>query len=91
MSRRLRSGVRYRLAVLIALVVVVWVPLAGRAPAQNSDSLDQIKQRQDETTAEIAQARQELQSLQSQHQDLQVSVNSLTDQLTAANARLAQA
>ena len=76
---------------LIALVALVTVPLAARAPAQQSDKLGEIQKKQTENTAEIEDAENELQGIQAQRQELQLSIQTLGDQLAQANDQLAQA
>ena len=91
MQSRLRSAVHSRLAVFLALVAFLTVPFAARAPAQQSDKLGEIQRKQTENSSAIEDAKQELEGIQSQRQDLQVAIQGLTGQLSAANDRLVQA
>jgi murein DD-endopeptidase MepM/ murein hydrolase activator NlpD len=91
MQSRLRSAAHFRLAVFLALVAFVTVPFAARAPAQQSDKLGEIQKKQAETTSAIDDAKKELAGIQNQRQDLQVAIQGLAAQLSAANDRLAQA
>jgi murein DD-endopeptidase MepM/ murein hydrolase activator NlpD len=90
MQSRLRSAAHVRLAVFLALVAFVTVPLAPRASAQQ-DKLGDIRKKQTENTNQIATAEKELQGIQSQRQLLQISIQQLAGQLAEANERLAQA
>ena len=91
MQSRLRSAAHSRLAVFLALVAFVTVPFAARAPAQQSDKLGEIQKKQDENSTEIEDAKQELAGIQSQRQELQLAIQGLTGDLSAANDRLVQA
>jgi murein DD-endopeptidase MepM/ murein hydrolase activator NlpD len=91
MQSRLRSAAHVRLAVFLALVAFVTVPLAPRASGQQSDKLGDIRKKQTENTNQIATAEQELQGIQSQRQQLQISIQQLAGQLAEANDRLAKA
>jgi murein DD-endopeptidase MepM/ murein hydrolase activator NlpD len=91
MQSRHRSAAHFRLAVFLALVAFVTVPFAARAPAQQSGKLGDIQKKQEENTSDIEAAKKELQTIQSQRQELQASIQSLAGQLSSANDRLAQA
>jgi murein DD-endopeptidase MepM/ murein hydrolase activator NlpD len=77
--------------VFLALVAFVTVPFAAPAPAQQSDKLGEIQKKQAETSSEIEDARKEIEAIQAQRQELQLALQSLAGQLSAANDRLVQA
>ena len=91
MQSRLRSAAHVRLAVFLALVAFVTVPLAPRASAQQSDKLGDIRKKQTENTTRSPPPRKSCQGIQSQRQLLQISIQQLAGQLAEANERLAQA
>src|ERR1700694_639803 len=91
MQSRLRSAVHFRLAVFLAVVAFVTVPFAARATAQQSDKLGDIQRQQAENGTEIEAAKQQLAGMQSQRQELQLAIQGLTGDLSAANDRLVKA
>jgi murein DD-endopeptidase MepM/ murein hydrolase activator NlpD len=92
MQSPLRSAVpARRLVVFLALVAFVMVPFAPHAPAQQGDKLGEIQEKQAENSAEIENAKKELEGIQSQRQELQLTIQSLTGDLSAANDRLGRA
>jgi murein DD-endopeptidase MepM/ murein hydrolase activator NlpD len=91
MQSRFRSAVHVRLAVFLALVAFVTVPFPARASAQQSDKLGEIQRKQDENTSQIDDAEKELEGIQGQRQQLQLSIQGLAGELSLANDRLSQA
>lgn len=91
MQSRLRSAAHVRLAVFLALVAFVTVPLAPRASGQQSDKLGDIRKKQTENTNQIDAAEKELNGIQARRRLLQISINELAAQLAEANERLVQA
>jgi murein DD-endopeptidase MepM/ murein hydrolase activator NlpD len=89
MQWRLRPAVFFRFLLLFTLVASATVPLAARGSAQSSDKLDDIRQKQTETTTEIQAAEQELLGIRDQRQQLEVSLAQFTAALADANAKLA--
>ena len=91
MQSRLRSAAHVRLAVFLALVAFVTVPLAARASGQQSDKLGDIRKKQTENTNQIDAAEKELYGIQARRQLIQISINELAGQLAEANDRLVKA
>ena len=92
MQSRLRSAAHVRLAVFLALVAFVTVPLAPRASAQQSDKLGDIRKKQTENTYRDRQPpRKSCRASRASASELQISIQQLAGQLAEANDRLAQA
>ncbi len=89
MQWRLRPAVFFRFVLLFTLVASATVPLAARGSAQSSEKLDDIREKQSETTTEIQAAEQELIGIRNQRQQLQVSLDQFTAALADANGELA--
>ena len=89
MQWRLRPAVFFRFLLLFTLVASATVPLAARGSAQSSEKLDDIREKQSETTTEIQAAEQELIGIRNQRQQLEVSLDQFTAALADANAELA--
>lgn len=89
MQWRLRPAVFFRFLLLFTLVASATVPLVARGSAQSSEKLDDIREKQSETTTEIQAAEQELIGIRNQRQQLEVSLDQFTAALADANAELA--